>query len=97
MSRRFVCKHANRTNGSWTNGQIAEWLMISLLRRLPGSSLSCLYKSQDGSLDVLGPAGTYAVDTFGDTLGSILFATVAIWAVVPVGIAWLRFTHGGDV
>ncbi|MGI9666690.1 MAG: ABC transporter permease [Acidimicrobiia bacterium] len=50
-----------------------------------------------GSLDVLGPAGTYAVDTFGAALGSILFLAVVIWAVVPVGVAWLRFTRGGDV
>jgi Cu-processing system permease protein len=50
-----------------------------------------------GSLDVLGPAGRYAVDTFGEQLSWILFVTVAIWAVVPIVIAWLRFTRGGDV
>lgn len=50
-----------------------------------------------GSLDVLGPAGRYAVDTFGDHLGWILFAVVTIWAVVPTLVAWIRFSHGGDV
>ncbi|MDJ0792315.1 MAG: ABC transporter permease subunit [Acidimicrobiia bacterium] len=50
-----------------------------------------------GSLDVLGPAGRYAVDTFGDQLGWMLFATVALWAVIPVVLAWFRFTRGGDV
>ena len=50
-----------------------------------------------GSLDVLGPAGRYAVDTFGDTLGWMLLLTVAVWAAIPVLLAWLRFTRGGDV
>jgi len=50
-----------------------------------------------GSLDVLGPAGRYAVDTFGDKLSWILFLTVAIWAIVPTGLAWFRFTRKGDV
>ena len=50
-----------------------------------------------GSLDVLGPAGRYAVDTFGDQLGWMLFVTVALWAVIPVVLAWFRFTRGGDV
>jgi Cu-processing system permease protein len=50
-----------------------------------------------GSLDVLGPAGRYAVDTFGDQLGWILFVTVAVWAVIPTALAWFRFTRKGDV
>jgi Cu-processing system permease protein len=50
-----------------------------------------------GSLDVLGPAGRYAVDTFGDHLGWMLFVVVAVWAIVPTTIAWFRFSKGGDV
>ncbi|NOX23247.1 MAG: ABC transporter permease [Actinobacteria bacterium] len=50
-----------------------------------------------GSLDVLGPAGSFAVDTFGDRLGLLLFLNVVIWAGVPTVAAWARFTHGGDV
>ncbi len=50
-----------------------------------------------GSLDVLGPAGRYAVDSFGDRLGWLLFLTVAAWAVIPAALAWLRFTRKGDV
>jgi Cu-processing system permease protein len=50
-----------------------------------------------GSLDVLGPAGRYAVDTFGDHLGWMLFLVVAVWAIVPTTVAWFRFTKGGDV
>jgi Cu-processing system permease protein len=50
-----------------------------------------------GSLDVLGPAGRYAVDTFGDHLGWMLFVVVAVWAIVPTTVAWFRFSRGGDV
>jgi Cu-processing system permease protein len=50
-----------------------------------------------GSLDVLGPAGRFAVDTFGDHLGWMLFVVVAVWAVVPTSVAWIRFAKGGDV
>ncbi|MDK1019574.1 MAG: ABC transporter permease subunit [Actinomycetota bacterium] len=50
-----------------------------------------------GSLDVLGPAGRYAVDTFGDQLGWILFTVATVWAVIPTLAAWARFSSGGDV
>ncbi len=51
----------------------------------------------EGSLDVLGPAGTYAVDRFGDGLDLILFGVLALWVVVPAGLALLRFTRGKDI
>jgi len=51
----------------------------------------------DGSLDVLGPAGQYAVDTFGDRLDVMLLGVVVLWVVVPTSLAWWRFARGGDV
>lgn len=51
----------------------------------------------EGSLDVLGPAGRYAVDTFGTALASYLVAVLVLWAVVPPVVAWARFTSKGDV
>lgn len=51
----------------------------------------------EGSLDVLGPAGQYAVSRFGGSLGAILSGAVAVWVVVPAGLAWFRFSRGGDV
>lgn len=44
-----------------------------------------------GSLDVLGPVGTYAVDTFGDGVRWITTASVAVWAVVPVLVGGILF------
>ncbi len=51
----------------------------------------------DGSLDVLGPAGQYAVDSFGESLDVLLIAVVAVWVIGPVSVAWWRFAKGGDV
>lgn len=51
----------------------------------------------DGSLDVLGPAGQYAVDSFGESLDVLLIAVVAVWVIGPVSVAWWRFSKGGDV
>ena len=50
-----------------------------------------------GSLDVLGPAGSYAIDRFGDGLDLLLFATLAAWAVIPTTLAWWRFTRSKDL
>lgn len=50
-----------------------------------------------GSLGALGPAGRYAVDTFGDNLGWMLFLAMATWAVVPTVLAWWRFNRMGDL
>lgn len=51
----------------------------------------------DGSLDVLGPAGQYAVDSFGASLDVFLLVVVGVWVVVPAAISWWRFSKGGDV
>lgn len=50
-----------------------------------------------GTLDVLGPAGTYAVDQYGDRLDALLLATLGGWALLPTLGAWWRFTRRKDV
>lgn len=49
-----------------------------------------------GSLDVLGPIGTYAVDRFGDGVGWITAASLVLWAVVPATIGGLVFRRRAD-
>lgn len=51
----------------------------------------------DGSLDVLGPAGTYAIDRFGDGVRWVTGATLLAWAVVPAAVALLFFRRGSDL
>lgn len=57
------------------------------------ASLSAL----SGSLDVLGPAGTYAVDTYGDALPWVLIGGLVVWAVIPTAVAGHRFERGKDL
>ena len=51
----------------------------------------------DNSLDVLGPAGTYAVDALGDALVPLLLVVLSAWVVAPAALAWLRFHKGSDL
>lgn len=50
-----------------------------------------------GSLDILGPAGTYAVDTLGDLLLPALFTVLLLWVSAPAAIAWTRFRGRSDL
>jgi Cu-processing system permease protein len=78
--------------------QVPTWglLVSAVLNPVEAFRLASL-TAFSGSLDVLGPAGRYAVDTFGDALGSILFVVMVVWGVIPTVVAWVRFTRGGDV
>jgi Cu-processing system permease protein len=49
--------------------------------------------AMDTSLDVLGPAGLYALDTFGDWLPIIFGTALAAWIVVPLGAAIVLFAR----
>lgn len=51
----------------------------------------------DGSLDALGPAGTYAVDTYGTGVGFIAVGVLVAWIVLPITVAWAVFRRGSDL
>lgn len=51
----------------------------------------------DGSLDALGPAGTYAVDTYGSGVGLIAVGVLVVWIVLPLAAAWAIFRRGSDL
>ena len=40
------------------------------------------------SLDVLGPAGRYAVENYGRAIWAIFIATLAAWIILPFTLAW---------
>lgn len=46
-----------------------------------------------GSLDVLGPAGTYATRTFGDALAPLLATVLALWIGVALVVALVIFNR----
>lgn len=43
------------------------------------------------SLDVLGPAGSYAIDTLGSAAGFLAAAVLAVWIIIPTLVGLRRF------
>ena len=48
-----------------------------------------------GNLEVLGPAGVYAVRTYGSKLMPMLLALLTIWTVLPLTVTYLIFRKKG--
>jgi len=63
-----------------------ELFGLALLNPLQAFKLSAMY-SIHASLDILGPAGLYASQTFGERLPFLLGAALAAWIVLPLGLA----------
>ncbi len=49
------------------------------------------------SLELLGPAGIYAMRTFGDGLSALLAGLLAVWIVLPALLAYLRLAQRNDL
>ncbi|MCP4012950.1 MAG: ABC transporter permease subunit, partial [Phycisphaeraceae bacterium] len=47
----------------------------------------------DATLDLLGPAGLYAVRTYGDWLTTFLVSLLVVWVLVPLGIGSFIFSR----
>ncbi|MFA5565557.1 MAG: ABC transporter permease subunit [Acidimicrobiia bacterium] len=50
----------------------------------------------DGSLDVLGPIGNYAVDRFGDRVSWVTGGSLAIWTIIPALVGGVVFTRRAE-
>lgn len=48
------------------------------------------------TLDVLGPAGIYAIQRYGDALMAIFLVVLTMWAIVPAVLAYARFASKND-
>jgi Cu-processing system permease protein len=53
--------------------------------------------SLDASLDALGPAGSYAVDTYGNSIGSIAVGTILLWTAAALTASWAIFKRRSDL
>lgn len=53
--------------------------------------------SADATLDVLGPAGLYAMDTFGDRIGWLFAAAMGAWIVTPLAAAAAIFSRRAPI
>jgi Cu-processing system permease protein len=49
------------------------------------------------TLDILGPAGIYAMQRYGDTLMVIFLAVLALWVVLPALVAYTHFQMKHDL
>lgn len=48
-----------------------------------------------GSLEVLGPAGLYALRAYGDRLGVLFLVILLAWTILPLAFTYLVFRHRG--
>ena len=53
--------------------------------------------SVTATLDILGPAGTYAISALEGALVPVIVASLVAWMVLPVLFAWLRFRNRQDL
>ena len=51
----------------------------------------------NATLDVLGPAGFYALQTYGSAVMALFLGILAAWVIVPLTLAYLRFHKRGDL
>ncbi|MEW6251734.1 MAG: ABC transporter permease [Planctomycetota bacterium] len=72
-----------------------ELLAAALVNPLQVFKLLAI-SSIHSSLDLLGPAGTYAAQTFGGRLPWLLGTILAAWTVIPLGAALLAFSRKGS-
>lgn len=49
------------------------------------------------TLDILGPAGIYAVQQYGDSLFGIFLGVLVLWIVLPAAVAYMRFHAKSDL
>jgi Cu-processing system permease protein len=49
------------------------------------------------TLDILGPAGIYALQTWGRGLAMVFAGILVGWVVLPIFIAYVRFSRKGDL
>ena len=75
---------------------IENLFWVSLTNPLQVFKMAAILTIQT-TLDILGPAGIYAVQKYGDVLMAVFVGALALWIVVPAGVAYLRFATKGDL
>lgn len=69
---------------------------LALVNPLQVFKMSALI-SINSSLDVLGPAGTYAMQAYRDSLTVLFLGSLGAWVVLPLFAAYTVFDRRGDV
>lgn len=71
-------------------------LLIALFSPLQQFKMAAISTTQ-ASLEVLGPSGLYASDTFGSTFLYLLLMGLLLWVLVPLGTAQMIFSRRADL
>ncbi|MDY7109945.1 MAG: ABC transporter permease [Planctomycetota bacterium] len=74
--------------------QVTDLFHVSLINPLQVFKMAAL-GGINASLDVLGPAGLYAMQTYGSALGAIFAAVLAAWVILPLALATAVFIRRG--
>ncbi|HEX9926531.1 MAG TPA: ABC transporter permease subunit, partial [Anaerolineae bacterium] len=75
---------------------IGTLFYLALLNPLQVFKMSALI-GINATLDVLGPAGTYAMQTYRDNLTWLFLGSMLVWVVLPLFSAYVIFDNRGDV
>jgi len=73
---------------------VRELLFMALANPLQVYKLATILSIKN-DLEVLGPAGVYAIRTYGDALLPILMALFVVWVIAPLGVGFLIFKRRG--
>lgn len=69
---------------------------VSLINPLQLFKMAAILNIQ-ATLDILGPAGIYAMQRYGDTLLVLFLAMLSLWAIVPALVAYVHFHMKSDL
>jgi Cu-processing system permease protein len=75
---------------------IEQLFVLSLLNPLQVFKMSAILDI-NATLDILGPAGIYAMQEFGAALQWVFLAVMAIWIVAPAALAYAKFARKSDL
>jgi len=76
--------------------RVQEVFAIAIINPLQAFKMGVIV-NMNASLDVLGPAGMYASNTYGDALPWLLALVLALWTLVPLAIALVLFKKRGSI
>ncbi len=74
---------------------IANLFVMSLFNPLQVFKMAAILDIQS-TLDILGPAGIYAMQEYGDILLLLFLGVLALWVILPAGLAYVRFATKND-
>ncbi|GIK65666.1 MAG: membrane protein [Chloroflexota bacterium] len=70
-------------------------LLLAMINPLQLFKMASIFSALS-SLEVLGPAGLYASDTFGGMFMPLMLAGLVLWILLPLGLAQFAFARQGD-